>query len=120
MDDAYVADKLGDRAITVAVTPTGYADAVHDGVFVRPHEERMRYTDFVRRLHTGPDVHYVQLQNSNLTTDDEFAPLLDDVGHDLPFATEALGPTLPTPITLVRGKDALTACLPAQVRRPMR
>jgi hypothetical protein len=92
-DDAYLAGKLGERAITVAVTPTGYADAVHDGVFVRPHEERMPYTEFLRRLHAGPDVHYVQLQNSNLTTDDEFAPLLDDIERDMPFATEALGPS---------------------------
>ena len=89
--DAYLTERLAGREVTVAVTPTGYADAVHDGYFVRPHEERKSFGAFLHDLHNGPEVHYVQLQNSNLTLESEFAPVLDDVDREFRFATEALG-----------------------------
>ena len=103
--DEYLIERVGDRPITVAITPNGYADAVHDGCFVRPLEERMPLREFFSRLHAGPEVHYVQLQNSNLTS--EFAVLLDDVEREFAFATEALGALA----TGVSGRNRGTASL---------
>ena len=82
---------LGDRKVTVAVTPHGYADAVHEGVFARPHEERKTLREFFHDLHRSPEVNYVQLQNSNLTMESEFACLLGDVEAEFAFVSEAVG-----------------------------
>ena len=115
--DDYLADRLGDRRVTVAVTPTGFADAVNDGYFVRPHEERKPFREFLRDLHTGPDVNYVQLQNSNLTAPDEFDVLLADVDREFDFATEALGRAHHTEGRAARGARVRLSLM-ARRRRP--
>lgn len=88
----YLRDKIGARTITVAATPNGYADAVHDGMFVMPEERRMPFAQFLDILERRGDFHgvfYVQKQNSNFT--DEFGPLADDVDVDIAWATAAFG-----------------------------
>lgn len=84
--------KLGDSPVTVAVTPTGYADAISpDGThFVMPYEKKMNLSSFLDTLKdkTRSLPHYIQKQNSNLT--DEFSELLKDVS-ELEWASEAFG-----------------------------
>ncbi|KAF9162036.1 hypothetical protein DFQ26_003917 [Actinomortierella ambigua] len=57
-DNAYLASKLGDKAITVACTPDGWADAVKDGeFFVMPYERKMTFSDFLKGMNVdGPIV----------------------------------------------------------------
>ena len=88
-------DKLGSTEVTVALTPTGYADAISpDGChFVMPHEKKMTIKELISVLQDkDPDnavpPHYVQKQNSNLT--DEFGKLFDDIS-ELDWASEAFG-----------------------------
>jgi jumonji domain-containing protein 7 len=92
-------DKLGEKMVTVAVTPNGFADAVsEDGqYFMLPEERLMKFCDFVdcleqqEDLTLGPDspVLYMQQQNSNLT--EEMNELIGDVPADIDWATEAFG-----------------------------
>jgi len=70
--------------------------AVRDGTFMQPLDVRLSYDKFVdlRRQSLASDVGavlYVQLQNSNLTQEEEFSSLLADVDADVSFASEALG-----------------------------
>lgn len=88
----YLRDKIGARTVTVAVTPNGYADAVHGGLFVMPEERRLSFAKFLDIIEHESDfkgVFYVQKQNSNFT--DEFEPLADDVDVDIAWATAAFG-----------------------------
>jgi hypothetical protein len=90
---------LGDKLVTVAVTPNGYADAIATGIsdesseyFVTPEERIMPMSEFLNALEYRdqyPGVFYIQHQNSNLT--EEFPELVPDVGRDIPWATEAFG-----------------------------
>ncbi|TRY74909.1 hypothetical protein TCAL_00513 [Tigriopus californicus] len=75
----YLKSQMQDRAIGVALTPDGYADAPKDGLFVMPHEQDMIMADFLDALDHPQDgiIHYIQRQNSNLTR--EFEPLRQDV-----------------------------------------
>lgn len=80
--------------MSVAVTPNGYADAVHQGRFMMPEERKMRFGEFldiVERKRAASGVFYVQKQCSNLT--EEFPQLLKDVDAHIPWMTEALGMT---------------------------
>lgn len=88
----YLRSRIGDLAVTVAVTPTGFADAVHGGVFVTPEERVMKFGEFLDILEgSNPSkaVFYIQKQNSNFT--DEFETLEEDVDRDIHWATEAFG-----------------------------
>ena len=98
---------MGNKLVTVAVTPNGYADAVCDGVFTLPEEIQMPLTNFLDILeqheqisdgnwigskhlkYSSQSVYYLQKQNSCLTT--EFLDLLGDVENYFPWAEEAFG-----------------------------
>ena len=90
-------EKIGNRAVTVAVTPNGLADAVYKDKFIMPEERLMNFSSFLDVLQknsSSADAHqggvfYVQKQNSNLLS--EFSDIIDDVETDLPWASEALG-----------------------------
>ena len=81
--------------VTVAITPDGYADAVHEGVFVTPAERQMtlsQFLDIIDQKTTTNGIVYIQKQNSNFT--DEFAELSDDVDLQMTWATQAFGKLL--------------------------
>ncbi|TFY56262.1 hypothetical protein EVJ58_g7747 [Rhodofomes roseus] len=112
--DEYLAERMEDRQISIAVTPTGRADAItrgHDGrlYFAEPHVEKMAMDAFLAKI--APDrpesnavdkeVYYLQSQNGNmftgryfdLTSDpdpSEFAPLRADVPSEISWCSEAL------------------------------
>lgn len=88
----YLRQEVGEQSVSVAVTPNGYADAVHQGRFMMPEERKMRFGEFldiVERKRAASGVFYVQKQCSNLT--EEFPQLLKDVDAHIPWMTEALG-----------------------------
>jgi len=89
----YLKEKLGDRLVSVAVTPTGYADAVYKDKFLLPEERMMTFGDVVDILEADdpfqPGIFYIQKQCSNLMK--EFSALLPDVDADISFGTEAFG-----------------------------
>ena len=91
-DHDYLLKKLNpDKLVNVAVTPNGYADAITDGKFVMPHEENMKFKDFIDIIenpsqHKG--IHYIQRQNSNLS--EEMNELIEDIS-ELQWAREAFG-----------------------------
>jgi len=60
--DAYLLSKMGDREVTVDVTPTGHGDKVVGDRFVTPDEQRMKFSDFLKvfRNEAGP-VYYIQV-----------------------------------------------------------
>lgn len=81
----------GDKLVTVSVTPSGRADAVHGTRFVLPAEEKMELSAFLDVMEDPAErrgVHYVQTQNSNLTS--ELGELLGDV-EEPAWAREAFG-----------------------------
>ncbi|KAH8999275.1 cupin-like domain-containing protein [Lactarius akahatsu] len=107
----YLADTMGDRLLSVAVTPNGYADAVtlsSDGkrYFVEPYYEKMTMRSLLSKLAPSTsnveDVCYLQSQNGNLfpgsyftsgdmESDCELINLRDDVPAEIPWCSEALG-----------------------------
>lgn len=87
---------MPEKAITVAVTPNGYADGLasqHSSgkeFFVMPEDQTMSMTDFINRLDDSNDtnVYYIQKQNSNLI--DDLPELHDDIDiSTLIFASDA-------------------------------
>lgn len=90
---AYLRERIGNVAVTVAVTPNGLADAVHGDLFVTPEERVMKFGQFLDILEgreQSEAVFYIQKQNSNFT--DEFQTLADDVDSDVvAWATDAFG-----------------------------
>ncbi|XP_065834269.1 bifunctional peptidase and (3S)-lysyl hydroxylase Jmjd7-like [Oscarella lobularis] len=84
--------RIGEKIVTVAVTPTGYADAIAKNRFVMPEERRMRFAHFLDILADptlDDGIFYVQKQNSNLT--DEFRDIFADVDAEIDWASIALG-----------------------------
>ena len=84
--------KVGSSAVTVAITPDGYADAVHEGVFVTPAERQMtlsQFIDIIDQKTPTNGIVYIQKQNSNFT--DEFSQLSDDVDLEMAWATQTFG-----------------------------
>ena len=79
-----------DRPVTVALTPDGRADAVHDGRLALPLEAQWPLSRLLHSLaHPLPDcVAYAQYQNSSFSS--EFQPLNADVSA-LDFASVAFG-----------------------------
>ncbi|XP_011301391.1 jmjC domain-containing protein 7 [Fopius arisanus] len=81
----YFRRKIPEKKITVAVTPTGYADAIarneedDEEYFVMPEEREMTMSEFLDNLTTPRDdeVLYIQKQNSNFQ--EEFHELWRDV-----------------------------------------
>ena len=85
-------EKIGNKEVTVAVTPNGYADAITDGKFVMPEQRMMTVGSFLDILEQPEEtngVFYIQKQNSNLT--DEFSSIISDVETEIPFGSEAFG-----------------------------
>ncbi|CAG5133464.1 unnamed protein product [Candidula unifasciata] len=93
--DKYLREKVGDQLVTVAVTPSGYADAICEDHFVMPEERSMLMSEFLDVIYTPPEqrntqgVFYIQKQNSNLYS--EFSSLMEDVDSDVSWGTEAFG-----------------------------
>lgn len=88
----YLRKKIGQREVTVAVTPNGYADAITDGKFVMPEQRLMKMEQFLDKLEVPEGVNgifYVQKQNSNLT--DEFLSIMGDVEEEITWGSEAFG-----------------------------
>ena len=78
--------------MTVAVTPTGYADAVEADLFLMPEERNIkmsRFLDIIENPALASGVFYIQKQNSNLT--EEFEEIIEDVEGEIPWASEAFG-----------------------------
>ncbi|KAF9451730.1 Clavaminate synthase-like protein [Macrolepiota fuliginosa MF-IS2] len=103
----YLAQEMGDRQISIAVTPTGRADAVTRGpdnklFFIEPHVEQMTMGDLLAKLadqDSSSDIYYLQSQNGNLYSSDwfsqgyspsEYEPLREDVPSEVPWCSEAL------------------------------
>lgn len=88
----YLRKKIGDKRVSVAVTPNGYADAPNKGYFVMPEERFMLFADFLNIMeepHSQPGIYYVQKQNSNFT--EEFPEILQDASSEVSWFSEALG-----------------------------
>ncbi|XP_073339016.1 bifunctional peptidase and (3S)-lysyl hydroxylase JMJD7 [Pagrus major] len=89
----YLREKVGSKAISVAVTPNGYADAVSGDRFVMPEERRMSFSavlDIIEgKVEAGGGVFYVQKQCSNLT--EELPELTGDVEPHVSWMSDALG-----------------------------
>ncbi|XP_076065754.1 bifunctional peptidase and (3S)-lysyl hydroxylase Jmjd7-like [Oratosquilla oratoria] len=91
-DSEYLRNKLGEKSVTVAVTPNGYADAPNEGYFVMPEERSMKFKDFLDIMEDPSQtkgVFYIQKQNSNLT--DEFQEIMEDTAEEISWFSEALG-----------------------------
>eukprot|EP00759_Apiculatamorpha_spiralis_P051152 PhF_6_TR5128/c0_g1_i2/m.7279/K19219/JMJD7; jumonji domain-containing protein 7 len=93
---AYLSEAMpGPTTITVALTPTGRADAIDDqqgGAFLAPSEVQMTMPEFMKMLLApqGHVVPYAQRQNDCLAS--EYGPLLGDIRPDVEeFGTEAFG-----------------------------
>lgn len=90
--NSYLKRRLGDKEVTVTVTPNGLADAPQGDLFVMPEERRIKMANFLNvleRPETEKGVFYIQKQNSNLTV--EFSDILGDMVEDVDWATEAFG-----------------------------
>ncbi|KZV76076.1 Clavaminate synthase-like protein [Peniophora sp. CONT] len=108
----YLSRTMGDRLVSVAVTPDGYADAVTRGpdgrlYFVEPHVQPMTIRSLLTRLADNTDLSaqrealYLQSQNGNLYSSayfsqseeelPELAPLRSDIPAEVPWCSEALG-----------------------------
>ncbi|KAK3730750.1 hypothetical protein QZH41_007120 [Actinostola sp. cb2023] len=91
-DSDYFRKKIGDKEVTVAVTPNGYADAVVGDQFVMPEERTMKMGHFLDILDHEVNengIFYIQKQNSNFT--EEFSEIIQDAALDIPWASEAFG-----------------------------
>ncbi|KAF0043762.1 hypothetical protein F2P81_002920 [Scophthalmus maximus] len=78
----YLREKVGSKVISVAVTPTGFADAVDGDRFVMPEERRMTFSSVL-------DIIEGKKQSSNLL--DELPELTDDLERHVPWMSAALG-----------------------------
>ncbi|XP_078419196.1 bifunctional peptidase and (3S)-lysyl hydroxylase JMJD7 isoform X1 [Cetorhinus maximus] len=108
---SYLREMVGKQLVSVAVTPNGYADAVHEGRFVMPEERRMPFADFldiIERKRTASGVFYVQKQCSNLT--EEFPQLLPDIDPHILWMSEALG-KVPDAVNFWLGESAAVTSL---------
>ncbi|CAM9223584.1 unnamed protein product [Chrysoparadoxa australica] len=91
-----IAEVMGQKEVSVNVTPNGYGDAVTEvggeAMFVKPEERRMPFDSFaaaLREPHSFNGCPYLSHQRDSLT--EEFGELLDDIEPNLSFAAEAFG-----------------------------
>ncbi|KDR83736.1 hypothetical protein GALMADRAFT_236088 [Galerina marginata CBS 339.88] len=111
-NEEYLGEKMGDRQVSVAVTPNGLADSITRGpdgrlYFVEPSVDKMSMKELLsklgpNRIDTG-EICYLQSQNGNLFSSDssydpesdpsssDFEPLTSDVPRDVPWCSDALG-----------------------------
>ena len=90
--DHYLSSRIGDREVTVAVTPNGYADAMMEDMFMMPEERRItmsKFVDIIKNPDSANGVFYIQKQNSNLI--EEFRDIIKDVEDEIPWASQAFG-----------------------------
>ncbi|XP_031573392.1 bifunctional peptidase and (3S)-lysyl hydroxylase Jmjd7-like [Actinia tenebrosa] len=88
----YFREKIGDKEVTVAVTPNGYADAVVGDRFVMAEDRSMKMKQFLDILDHKTEekgIFYIQKQNSNFT--EEFSEIICDAELDIPWTSEAFG-----------------------------
>jgi jumonji domain-containing protein 7 len=132
----YLTTILGEKEITVACTPNGWADAVVDDTyFAMPCEKKMTFGQFldgmpirmkreresecsdgttISQTTTSPrrdpyqEVRYIQLQNGNLMS--EYEELMGDVPAQISFASEALGKS-PDAVNFWYGDERSTTSL---------
>ena len=89
---SFIRGSIGDLEVTVALTPDGYADSVHDGRFVLPEERRLlvnKFLDIMDSPDTEKGVYYIQKQNSNFMN--EFQPLVNDIDTAPKWGTNVFG-----------------------------
>ncbi|KAF5370114.1 hypothetical protein D9758_001043 [Tetrapyrgos nigripes] len=112
--DEYLAETMGSRSISVAVTPNGRADAITTGpdeklYFAEPCVESMTMSDLLAKLSDhkrgsseNSETYYLQSQNGNLYSsrffegmDDpsEFEPLRRGVPSEISWCSQALDRT---------------------------
>ncbi|XP_072320345.1 bifunctional peptidase and (3S)-lysyl hydroxylase JMJD7 isoform X2 [Eucyclogobius newberryi] len=91
----YLRQKVGQKQISVAVTPNGFADAVSGDRFVMPEERNMKLSDVLdiieKKKPGGSGVFYVQKQCSNLL--EELPELTSDLEPHVAWMSTALGKT---------------------------
>ncbi|EFI27704.1 phospholipase [Coprinopsis cinerea okayama7 len=91
--DDHLSEKMGDRLISVSVTPDGRADAIHGGpdgklYFVEPHVEKMSMKGLLKRIQE----HFLSGDfTGQVDTESEFVPLQEDVPSEISWCSEALG-----------------------------
>ncbi|MPC40343.1 7-dehydrocholesterol reductase [Portunus trituberculatus] len=88
----YLRARLGEKEVSVAVTPNGYADAPNGRYFVMPEERQMKFGKFLDIMEdpdSQPGIFYIQKQNSNFT--EEFSEIMSDAAPEIPWFSEALG-----------------------------
>ncbi|KAG0140748.1 hypothetical protein CROQUDRAFT_52776 [Cronartium quercuum f. sp. fusiforme G11] len=112
--ETLLGDRLGDREVMIARTPTGKADStIDDQFFVEPAYEQMPFNRFLAELQSvstpsssdseARDVLYLQSQDGNLHK--ELRALLDDVGDEVPIASAAMGGVEPDAVNVWIGDD---------------
>lgn len=94
----YLRELLGNKLVSVAVTPNGYADAITEYViegvskqyFVMPEERSITMSTFLNTLENpvAGSIFYIQKQNSNFQ---DFSELWEDAETDISWATDAFG-----------------------------
>ncbi|XP_076834808.1 bifunctional peptidase and (3S)-lysyl hydroxylase JMJD7 [Brachyhypopomus gauderio] len=107
----YLRNVVGTKVISVAVTPSGYADAVSGDRFVMPEERHMTFSsllDIVEGKAKSSGVFYVQKQCSNLT--EELPELTGDVQTHISWMSEALG-RLPDAVNFWLGEERAVTSL---------
>lgn len=90
---SYLREKLGEKVISVAVTPNGLADAVTENKFILPEERKISFSKFLDVMespHLGNQgIFYIQKQNGNFTS--EFSEIIEDAETEIEWATQAFG-----------------------------
>ncbi|KAG6821275.1 hypothetical protein H0H93_002385 [Arthromyces matolae] len=123
--DTYLTERMGERQISVAVTPNGLADAVTRGpddklYFAEPLLQKMTMGEFLTNISAGKEdemiyspaadenvdstssgrnIYYLQSQNGNLFTSEDFS------GHGIQSCSEfePLRPDIPNDIEFCTG-----------------
>lgn len=101
----YFSVVMGEQEVTVAVTPDGRADAIANGVFAQPLQERKKLKNVMKwmaqcnslenKQASKEEVWYLQLQNGSL--DLEYQTVKTDLpALGLPFASPLSGPRPPS------------------------
>ncbi|KAG8713501.1 hypothetical protein FRC09_018638 [Ceratobasidium sp. 395] len=130
----YLINSMGDRKLSVAVTPDGRADALctlPNGTqcFAEPHTEHLTMSELLNAIvkserDPSSEVYYLQSQNGNMYTSADFEddvvegtsellPLLGDVPKEVPWASEALDP-YENIYTVIRGAKHFTLLPPTE------
>ncbi|XP_017786409.1 PREDICTED: jmjC domain-containing protein 7 [Nicrophorus vespilloides] len=98
-DSTYFRSMLGEKDVTVAITPNGYADGLaswrnpetelDEEIFVLPEERIMKMDEFLNNIQNPKEnvICYIQRQNSNLTED--FQELFNDIPLNIGWASKA-------------------------------